>query len=282
MTKSFKEATELDPNTLMIVDSLNLCFRYRGKSKYKEDFMDTVESLRRSYKAGKVIIGADWGSSSYRKGIYPLYKENRKKLRELQTPAEAEAFKLFFEEYERTLQEYQNAAKYPVLRYSKTECDDICAYICTTYRRYGVKKIWLISSDKDYDLLVNEDISRFSYVTRKEVTAANWHTHYDYAQEDHISIKCLMGDASDGVPGVAGIGPKRAAELVKQYGTAMDIYSSLPIQSKYKYIKSLNESEDLILLNYKLMDLVTYAQEAIGNENVKDIDKRIEEYVSRN
>jgi 5'-3' exonuclease len=135
----------------------------------------------------------------------------------------------------------------------------------------------MISSDKDWDLLVGEKISRFSYVTRKEVTANNWHTHYDFPHEDYISIKCLMGDSGDNVLGVEGIGPKRAQQLVSEYGTALDIVAELPIESKLKYIKTLNQSGDRILLNYQLMDLVTFCKDALG-ENAQQIHEILKDY----
>ena len=71
MSKSFKLIQETE-NTLMIVDSLNLAFRYKhsGATDFAEDYLRTVNSLKKSYKASKVIIAGDQGSSSYRKAIY--------------------------------------------------------------------------------------------------------------------------------------------------------------------------------------------------------------------
>ena len=123
------------------------------------------------------------------------------------------------------------------------------------------------SSDKDWDLLIDENVSRFSYVSRKEVTLTNWSEHYDYPQDEHISIKVLQGDKGDNVPGVVGVGIKRAISLVETYGNALEIYSQLPIDSKYKYIQNLNEFGDKIILNYELMDLPTYCDEALGETN---------------
>jgi 5'-3' exonuclease len=125
---------------------------------------------------------------------------------------------------------------------------------------------------------VGEDTSRFSYVTRKEVTANNWHTHYDFTQDQYISIKCLMGDTGDNVRGVEGIGPKRAHQLVEEWGTALDIVANLPISSKLKYVKTLNDSADTIMLNYQLMDLVTYCADALGS-NTRQIDNILQEYI---
>lgn len=84
----------------------------------------------------------------------------------------------------------------------------------------------------------------------------------------------------DNVPGVTGVGPKRSAELIRQYGTAFDIVAALPIASKYKYIQELNKCGDTILLNYQLMDLVSYCDEAIGADNCKEIDKVLQEYLA--
>lgn len=274
--KTFKQLNESD-NTLLIVDSLNLAFRYKhsGATDFAEDYLRTVNSLKKSYKASKVIIAADQGSSTYRKALYPEYKQNRKDKQAEQTDTEKAAFELFFEDYIKTLEYIRDNTEYPVLRFPGVEADDICAYICGKIKD---RNIWLISSDKDYDLLVRENVSRFSYVTRKETTWDNWSEHYDWTQEDYISIKCLMGDTGDNVLGVPSIGPKRALGLVQEYGSTWDIIASIPLNGKYKYIQELNNCKDQLILNYKLMDLVTHCEEAVGEDNCKQIDNILEEY----
>lgn len=280
MVTSFKEMSTFDPNTIMVVDALNLAFRYKhsGAKEFVEDYMRTVESLRKSYKAEKVIITCDQGSSSYRKAIYPEYKQNRKDKYETQTDEEAANFEAFFKEFSKTIGAYITYAKYPVLRYDKVEADDIAAYIVRKYHKSY--NIWLISSDKDWDLLVDNNVSRFSYVTRKETTVDNWNEHYEYAPDEHISIKCLTGDVGDNIPGVDGIGPKKAHALVQEFGSTYDIIASLPIQSRYKHIAKLNEfGANNLIKNYKLMDLITHCEEAIGPDNCKKIDEVLEKYI---
>ena len=136
---------------------------------------------------------------------------------------------------------------------------------------YSLEYIWLISSDRDWDLLIKEKVGRFSYVTRKEVTLDSWKDHYEVSPEEYISLKCLTGDKGDNVPGIPGIGPKRAVGLIKQYGSAFNIYDATPIDSKYKYIQALNENAEQILINYELMDLLTYCDDAIGSDNISEI-----------
>ena len=264
-----------DANATLVVDALNLAFRWKhqGRTDFRYDYQSTVKSLAKSYDCTRVIITADWGSSTYRKGISPDYKQNRKDKFAEQTEEEKIAFEEFFEEFEASLELL--AEDYPVLRYKGVEADDIAAHLVKHKNKYDLEYIWLISSDRDWDLLIQENVGRFSYVTRKEVRLDNWKEHYDIDPEEYISLKCLTGDKGDNVPGIPGIGPKRAVQLIEQYGTAFDIYNVCPIESRYKYIQSLNENAEQLLVNYELMDLMTFCDDAIGQDNIEDIGLKL-------
>ena len=169
-----------------------------------------------------------------------------------------------------------------MLRFTKTEADDIAAYIVKHKRKWPkFDNIWLVSSDRDWDLMVATGYaSRFSYVTRKEYTIDNWHEHYDCKPDQYISLKCLTGDTGDNVPGIPGVGPKKAQTLIDQYGSALDVAANIPLPGKYVYIKNVNEfGAEKIMLNYQLMDLIEYCDEAIGKDNCKIIDKVLEDYL---
>ena len=84
-----------------------------------------------------------------------------------------------------------------------------------------------------------------------------------------------MGDKGDNVAGITGIGPKRAVSLIKDLGSAYDIYDNLPINSKYKHIQELNANGEVLLTNYQLMDLLTYCEDAIGADNISEIDRKL-------
>ena len=257
---------------LLIVDGLNVAFRWKHQNilDFKYDYIRTIESLAKSYKAGTIIVCAD-GGSSYRKEIYPEYKANRKERYAEQTEQEAKEFEMFMAEFQDTLTLLKQ--KYPVFHFRGVEADDIAAYITLNF---DFDDCWLISSDKDWDLLINDKVSRFSTVTRKETTVHNWDEHYDFEIEDYITFKCLTGDKGDNVPGVPGVGPKRAVQLMEQYGSVFDIYDACPIDGKYKYIQALNENAEQLLQNVELMDLITYSGEAIGEENKEVIHKTLE------
>jgi len=259
---------------LLIVDGLNIAFRWKhqGVTDFKYDYARTVESLAKSYNAGTIIITAD-GGSSYRKAIFPEYKANRKEKYAEQTPQEEKEFEMFMAEFSNTLTLLKE--KHTVLQFKGVEADDIAAYISMNLDEFNFDESWMVSSDRDWDLLINDRVSRFSTVTRKETTVHNWDEHYDFEIEDYITFKCLTGDKGDNVPGIPGVGPKRAVQLMEQYGTVFDIYDACPIDGKYKYIESLNENAEQLLINVELMDLITYSEEAIGKDNIQTIHKEI-------
>lgn len=275
MAFNFNEAIGGKDTTVLIVDALNLAFRWKhqGRSDFREQYVETVKSLANSYKCGRIIITADWGSSSYRKELLPEYKQNRKDKYATQTDEEKQAFIDFFDEYEETLELL--AESYTVLRYKGVEADDLAAHLVKQKEEYGLEDIWLLSSDRDWDLLIQDGVSRFSYVTRKEVTISNWSEHYGVTPEEYISFKCLTGDKGDNVPGINGIGPKRAEQLIKEYGDAMTIYDNIPLDGKYKYIQELNANAEVLLKNYELMDLITYCDDAIGADNISEIQRKM-------
>ena len=269
------------PNgNLLIVDGLNLAFRWKhqGRNDFEHDYVRTVQSLAKSYNCGEIVILGD-GGSNYRKEIYPEYKANRKERYAEQTPEEEAEFLEFLQEFGTTM----NTLKYKgylTLKYQGVEADDIAALICQNREELGLDEIWLISSDKDWDLLVDSKISRFSTVTRKETTIHNWDEHYEFEPEYFLTYKCLTGDKGDNVPGVDGVGPKRATQLIEQYGDIFDIMASLPLEGKYKYIQNLNEfGTEGLERGVQLMDL-TYDVEGAVLGHGQEIIGLVENYVS--
>jgi len=267
---------------LIIVDGLNIAFRWRYKRVpyYTNDYVRTVESLAKSYNCGNMIILAD-GGSTYRKNLYPEYKGNRKDKYDTQTETEKKEFEQFLGEFGNAFKKLKSKG-YMVLKNKGLEADDLAAWIVGKKEEFNIGDIWLISSDKDWDLLIRDGVSRFSTVTRKEITIDNWEEHYDVEPDKYLTLKCLAGDTGDNIPGIAGIGPKRAVSLINDYGDLYDIYNSCPIDSKYKFIQSLNENADRLLLNAELMDLESYSEQAIieSGMNIEDLSSDIKGYLN--
>lgn len=265
-----------DPKNTLIVDSLNLAYRWKIAGNDYDlpyGFKDTIQSLAKSYDCGKILVLAD-GGSTWRKSLHPGYKLTRKLKFDNQTEAEKRESEEFFGYYQKAL----DSCGHSVIRLSGVEADDIAAYIVENKCKLDINDIWLISSDKDWDLLIEEDVSRFSTVTRKEITFDTW--DYPVERDQYADYKTLIGDPGDDIPGVDGIGPKRAAELINQYGSIFDIIASLPLKGKAKYIEKLNASKDTMLLSYQLIDLRSFHMDAIG-EQIHKLESILNDIYSR-
>jgi len=261
MSTSFTQiAQSLDSNRILLVDSFNAAFRWRYKGIVPRDGLkELASSLARSYNTGTVYLLSDKGRSTFRTNIYPEYKAKRTAQREAQTEQEQAEFKDFFESYLDALKIAES--KFPVFRFDGVEADDIAAYLV---KQDEFEHYWLVSSDKDWDLLINEKCSRISLVTQKETTIDNFEDHYGIFVDQYLAFKVLQGDKGDNIPGVEGIGPKRALDILAKYYDIEQLLMNLPLKGTAKYIKNLNNSVDQLQLNVKLMDLLTYCDEALG------------------
>lgn len=263
------QASNHDKKNVLVVDALNLAFRWKHAdrpSNMPDGFLETIRSLAKSYECGTILVVADGpGGSKWRKEKHPGYKGSRKLKYENETQAEKDAAKEFFGYYEKTLANLQQSS-IPLIRYPGVEADDIAAFIVENRNGLDINTVWLITSDQDWDLLIEPDVSRFSTVTKKEVTVDTWEHPVD--PENFIHLKTLVGDKGDDVPGVEGVGPVRAAKLIGEYGTVFDIIAALPLSGKAAYIQNLNKSADSMMLSYELMDLRSFHEDAIGEQLV--------------
>lgn len=269
--ESFNEPV---PENLMIVDCLNLSFRYKHKKQFEfaADYLRTITSLAKSYGAKHVVLLADKGKSSFRKEVFPEYKGNREEKYANQSQEEAEEAQAFFEGYEKALELAQTA--YPLLRLKGVEADDLAAYIVDKVH-LDYKNVWLISSDKDWDLLLKHNVHRFSFVTRREYTLENFFEEHgcDNPQE-YVSVKALQGDDGDNIPGINGVGIKRAYALVKEHGSVLDLADKLPLPGKQKFIAELNTAgQAFIYRNLELVDLVSMCSTAIIHPDATNLEK---------
>lgn len=260
-------------NNLLIVDGLNLAFRFkhRGTRDFAADYVKTINSLARSYHAREIIVLTDYKGSWFRKDLHPGYKSDRKAKFADQSEEEKLAAEAFFDDYNKAIELCE--CNFKVVKLEGVEADDTATYFVEEFEDGEVfDHTWLISTDKDWDELLSETVSRFSYTTRKEYTLENF---YEYHQcdtpEEYTSVKAIMGDPGDSVYGVSGIGAKRAYGLVRQYGSALDIANLLPVEGKQKFILELNKSEDKLVLNTQLVDLRSFHLEAISFPSAENL-----------
>lgn len=265
-------------DNLMIVDGLNLAMRFKhaGKTEFKLDYLQLINSLAKSYSAKKVVVLSDRGGSLFRQNIDPKYKQNRKDKYQNQTEEEAQAFLDFIEGYNAALEFIKT--HHTVVVKKGVEADDMAAYLTISLKEH-FSNVWLISTDADWDQLLDTNVHRFSYTSRKEIKLDNFYEMTGCDTPEQLThVKAIMGDRGDNVIGVDGVGIKRAYGLVRQHGSVFEIVSGLPWPGKQLYIKKLNELGEGLLTNLMLVDLPTYCGEAIEFAGyLDDINELVEE-----
>ena len=272
MSKEWDDLSELEPvlteekpdqNNLMIVDGTNLAFRYikrHNYNSYKEDYIRTITSLGKSYKAKKIICCFDSGASEFRKNMFPEYKAHRAENR---TPEEQVIFDEFFKHLNDIISE---DFPFDHIRFKGIEADDFMAY-CIRKLESFFDNIWVISSDRDIYQLLSEKTHIFNIFSRKEVTIATLLEKYGLTPQEYLMARVIEGDTGDNINGIAGIGPKRSADLIKTHGLLSNLLAKLPLKGKAQYIQNLNKGKDILERNEKLMNLTDYNDEIISGSS---------------
>ena len=107
----------------------------------------------------------------------------------------------------------------PVLASEGYEADDIMATAAETLASDQLR-VSLVSRDKDLDQVVGDNVVLFDPMKNHEATAETIEREKGYPPSKAIEAQTLMGDKIDNIPGIEGIGPKKAAQLISKYGTA--------------------------------------------------------------
>ena len=107
----------------------------------------------------------------------------------------------------------------PVLSAEGYEGDDIMATVADKFASDKLKVV-LISRDKDLDQLVNDNVVLYDPTKDETLTAEGIEKAKGYPPAKAVEVQTLMGDSTDNVPGVPGVGPKKAADLIARYGSA--------------------------------------------------------------
>ena len=106
------------------------------------------------------------------------------------------------------------------------EADDLIATYAEVAKAEGYEVI-IVSSDKDLMQLVDEKVSLFDPIKSRPIKREEVFEKFGVYPDKVIDVRALAGDSSDNVPGVPGIGPKTAAELITQFGNLETLLSNL-------------------------------------------------------
>ncbi|HET7273749.1 MAG TPA: DNA polymerase I [Longimicrobiaceae bacterium] len=189
--------------------------------------------------------------SSQRHEIFPEYKATREKM-----PTELEASIP-------RVREIINAFRIPVLELAGYEADDVIGTLAHRAVEEGLEAV-VVSGDKDFYQLVGDGICLLNpgrggpaAVDEEWIDLRNAHERLGVPPEHVVDYLGLIGDSSDNVPGVKGIGPKTAIQLIEQFGSIEGILENAGQISGKRAREALQERADSALLSKQLVTILT-------------------------
>ncbi len=177
-------------------------------------FINMLKKILVDYRPDYIAVAFDMKGKTFRHEIYPEYKAGR-----LKTPMELLS-------QVPLMQEVLRAMNIAVLEKEGIEADDIIGTLTREAATAGMESV-IITGDKDELQLVDEHT--FVVINRKGMTEFDRYdvdamkARYDLTPTQFIDLKGLMGDKSDNIPGIPGVGEKKGIALLKEYGSVEEV-----------------------------------------------------------
>lgn len=189
-----------------------------------------------------IVCVFDASRISFRQNIYPQYKANRS-----ETPADlitqSELIRIGL-----------HAMGVSVLCIPGVEADDVIATLATQNCNI-VDATRIITSDKDLMQLVSNCVFLYDGMKEKEIREDEVLEKFAVEPSQVIDVQSLMGDSSDNVPGVPGIGPKKAAELINEFNSLDNLYANIDSVKNERIRNLLIEHRDMAYISKQLVTL---------------------------
>ena len=272
---------------VLLIDGLNLFFRnFAMLNMVNPDgvhvgglggFLRSLGSLIRQVQPTSVYVVFDGaGSSTNRKNLLPEYKSER----HTQRVTNWEVFENLDDEHDSKVDQIVRLIQYlkllPVktVAIDKVEADDIIAVLSKQLVEKHNSNVFIVSSDKDFVQLVTDKIILYRPMEKEYYTPKTVSSKFNVLSENFILYKTLLGDNSDKIAGVKGLGPKgifkKFPELQTQVLSLDDIFEISARKFKEHIVYSrIVQDQDRLETSYKIMDLSNPM-----------IDEREKEYLS--
>src|SRR6056297_716822 len=206
-------------------------------------FIRMLFSLTDEWNPDRMIVTFDKKAPTFRHEEYEEYKANRKEMPEELAPQIP------------MLQETIKKLKIPMMAKEGYEADDLLGTLSKEAAEEGYK-VYIVTGDRDALQLVSENVNVL--YTRKGISDLvkfdldKVMEKYELTPEKLIDRKGLMGDSSDNIPGVPGIGKKTALKLLKEFGTMEEILANIDKVSGKKRKENLHKYADQARMSYRL------------------------------
>ena len=209
-------------------------------------FLNILQRVRSEEKPDALCVAFDLHGPTFRHLQYEGYKATRHGMPEelaMQMPV---------------MKEVLSAMNIPIYECQGWEADDVIGTVADQCEKQGWNCV-ILTGDRDSLQLVNNSVTVKLVRTQGGQTNTTNYTPEVFREEYGlepirlIDLKALMGDSSDNIPGVAGVGPKTASELLKKYGTLDGVYDNLtPENMKGKLFEKLQKGRESAYLSYDL------------------------------
>ncbi len=254
------------PKKLFLVDGSNQAFRahFAIQSDMRAPdgfptralfgFTNVLLKLLKDGRPDYMAVVFDQGKS-FRNDLYPEYKGTR--------PDMPEDLRRQWPELAPLCRELGLTA----LAHEGWEADDIIGTLATRHASPELT-VYIVSSDKDFCQLVNENVRIMDVQNARELGPPEVVERWGVPPEKIIDLLSLMGDSSDNVPGVPGVGEKTAVKLLTEHGDLESILARAAADPGGKGNKKIAENVDLARLSRKLVTIVTDMPVELGLEDL--------------
>ena len=221
-------------------------------------------AIRMSDPTKVVVIFDGIGGSNARRNLYPEYKANRNSSRITNHnifSSKDEESESINNQISRLIQ-YLQCLPVTVISIDGLEADDIIGYLANKFQAHNeTQKVTIMSADKDFLQLVSDKVHCYSPTKKKIYTPKDVLEEFGVSSSNFLNYKILMGDTSDNIPGITGLGPKKLIklfpELIGDTKIELDeiISSSADKVDENKLYLSVVERRHQLLINQQLMSL---------------------------
>ena len=223
-------------------------------------FLSMINKVINEYKSEQLIVAWDLPGKTFRNDIYEEYKANR-------SPA-PDNFKVQIP----LLFDLLESFNIPQISETGYEADDVLGSLARKYNEKD-QEVLIVTGDRDIFQLISKNI-KILY-TKRGISETDivdekfFNNKYGFKTDQYVEYLALKGDPSDNIPGLAGVGEKTAASLLKKYKTIEGIYKNLNnLTPKIK--KSFEENKEILNISKELATIRTDLKIKLPKTKLKD------------
>jgi DNA polymerase I len=205
-------------------------------------FCNMIARLLKDHTGTHLAVIFDAGRTTFRNRLYDAYKAHRPEPPEELRPQFA------------LIREATRAFGLPCIELEDWEADDLIAAYAKAATAAGGETM-IVSSDKDLMQLIGPGVSMLDPMKNTPIGLAEVEAKFGVTPDKVVEVQALIGDSVDNVPGVPGIGPKGAAQLINEYGTVEAVLEAAPSMKPGKRRDMLIEHADKARISKRLVTL---------------------------